>query len=170
MPTASTTAAKPTAKISAKNLTSPSPTRAPSHGKAPVPPATSLTKVGSCQVFPPNNPWNENISKLPVNPNSAEYIASINSTKQFLHPDFGSNLSYGIPYAVVPRSQPKVPIHFTAYGDQSDKGPYPIPSGAPVTFMASRNRLTSACRWRCCVARATLRASSVESIGLVMKS
>ncbi|MGH2851524.1 MAG: hypothetical protein ACRDLP_13000, partial [Solirubrobacteraceae bacterium] len=31
-----------------------------------------------------------------------------------------------------PATEPKVPIHFTAYGYQSDKGPYPIPSGAPV--------------------------------------
>ena len=25
-----------------------------------------------------------------------------------------------------------MPIHFTAYGDQSNKGPYPIPRGAPI--------------------------------------
>ena len=87
--------------------------------------------TGGCEVFPPSNPWNENISKLPVSPRSDAYIASIGASG-FLHPDFGSNLTYGIPYAVVPRSQPKVPIHFTAYGDESDKGPYPIPPGAPV--------------------------------------
>ena len=33
---------------------------------------------------------------------------------------------------MVPASQPKVAIHFTAYGDQSDPGPYPIPPGAPI--------------------------------------
>ena len=65
-----------------------------------------------------------------MSPLSSAYIASIGTGD--LHPDFGSNLTYGIPYAVVPASQPKVPIHFTAYGDQSDKGPYPIPPGAPV--------------------------------------
>jgi len=32
----------------------------------------------------------------------------------------------------VPADQPKVKVHFTAYGDQSDPGPYPIPPGAPV--------------------------------------
>ena len=89
------------------------------------------TGTGGCPVFPPNNPWHENISKLPVSPLSSEYIASIGAS-DFLHPDFGSNLTYGIPYAVVPATQPKVPIHFTAYGDQSNKGPYPIPPGAPV--------------------------------------
>ncbi|HEX4035959.1 MAG TPA: hypothetical protein VHX66_16070 [Solirubrobacteraceae bacterium] len=92
--------------------------------------------TGGCRVFPANNPWHENISKLPVSPMSDAYIASIGATLD-LHPDFGSNLTYGIPYAVVPASQPKVAIHFTAYGDQSDKGPYPIPPGAPVEGGAS---------------------------------
>ena len=89
------------------------------------------TATGGCPVFPASNPWHENISKLPVSPLSGAYIASIGASG-FLHPDFGSNLTYGIPYAVVAQSQAKVPIHFTAYGSQSDKGPYPIPPGAPV--------------------------------------
>jgi hypothetical protein len=87
--------------------------------------------TGHCAVFPADNPWHENVSKLPVSPRSSAYTASIGVTVD-LHPDFGSNLTYGIPYAVVPRTQKKVPIHFTADGDQSDKGPYPIPPGAPV--------------------------------------
>lgn len=49
-----------------------------------------------------------------------------------LHPDFGSDPSYGIPYVVVPAGQPKVPITFTAYGDESDPGPYPVPPNAPI--------------------------------------
>ena len=89
------------------------------------------TGTGGCRVFPANNAWHENVSKLPVSPLSSAYIASIGAGLN-LHPDFGSNLTYGIPYAVVPATQPKVAIHFTAYGDQSDKGPYPIPAGAPV--------------------------------------
>ena len=31
-----------------------------------------------------------------------------------------------------PSTQPKVPIHYTAYGDESDPGPFPIPANAPV--------------------------------------
>jgi hypothetical protein len=142
IPTASTTSANPKTAIPVKGLTTPSPTRAPSRGGAPAPPAaTSLTKIGGCQVFPPNNPWNENVSKLPVNPNSAEYIASIDSTKQFLHPDFGSNPTYGIPYTVVPKSQPFVPITFDAYGDESNPGPYPVPLNAPVESGSDRHVL-----------------------------
>lgn len=83
-------------------------------------------------MFPSNNPWNENVANLPVSPMSATYIASIDSTSQFLHPDFGSNPTYGIPYTVVPASQKFVPISFNAYGDQSNPGPYPVPLNAPV--------------------------------------
>ena len=32
----------------------------------------------------------------------------------------------------MPGTQPKVPISFTDYGDESDPGPYPIPPDAPV--------------------------------------
>jgi hypothetical protein len=38
----------------------------------------------------------------------------------------------GIPYVIVDRNQPKVPVEFTEYGDESDPGPYPIPLDAPV--------------------------------------
>jgi hypothetical protein len=53
-----------------------------------------------------------------------------------LHPDFGAGLyqgsSIGIPYQVVHAAQPFVDINFTAYGDESDPGPMPIPSNAPI--------------------------------------
>jgi len=88
--------------------------------------------IDGCQVFPSDNPWNTDISGYPVDPNSANYLASMNASTKNLHPDFGSNPTYGIPYITVPGSQPKVPINFTLYGDQSDPGPYPFPSNAPV--------------------------------------
>lgn len=98
--------------------------------------------IGNCPVFPADNPWNQVVSSLPVHPNSANYIASINSTKQYLHADFGSDPTYGIPYVLVNGSQPKVPITFTAYGDESDPGPYPVPSNAPVEAGGDRHVLT----------------------------
>ena len=33
---------------------------------------------------------------------------------------------------MVGAGQRKLPIHYTAYGDESDPGPFPIPKGAPV--------------------------------------
>ena len=84
-----------------------------------------------CQVFPADNPLNEEIASAPVSPNSASYIASIGLTAH-LHPDFGTNPTYGIPYTVVGPAQAKVPIRFTEFPEESDPGPYPVPRDAPV--------------------------------------
>jgi hypothetical protein len=85
----------------------------------------------SCPIFPASNSLNQEIAHAPVDPNSAAYIASIGLTGH-LHPDFGTNPSYGIPYTVVGPHQPKVPIKFTEYGEESNPGPYPVPANAPV--------------------------------------
>jgi hypothetical protein len=85
-------------------------------------------------VLPADNPWNQDISNAPVDPNSATLIASI-GLNTGLHPDFGTiwnGAPNGIPYQVVSGAQLKVPITFTAYGDESDPGPYPIPANAPI--------------------------------------
>jgi hypothetical protein len=84
-----------------------------------------------CPILPASNALNRDISRAPVDPNSANYIASI-GLGGYLHPDFGTNRSYGIPYAVVGSRQPKVPITFTEFGEESEPGPYPIPPNAPV--------------------------------------
>ncbi len=103
--------------------------------------------LGACQVFPdppaslspraPSLPsqaaWNQDISKAPRDPRSAAYISYIDANGgDRLHPDFGSPRPYGFPFAVVGLGQRKLPVNYTAYGDESDRGPFPIPSGAPV--------------------------------------
>lgn len=89
--------------------------------------------LGGCAIFPPDNPWNTDISTYPVHPNSANFINDISANGDlFLHADFGEFDGYGIPYVVVPGTQPLVPINFGLYGDESDPGPYPIPPDAPV--------------------------------------
>src|SRR5580704_11864076 len=84
--------------------------------------------------FPADNLWNQNIFNSQVDPNSGAIINFIGSSTP-LHPDFGAGLydgqTIGIPYIVVTGS-PFVTIHFTAYGDESDPGPMPIPSNAPI--------------------------------------
>jgi hypothetical protein len=98
--------------------------------------------VGGCQVFPSNNAWNQDISALPVHPNSANYIASFNSgNNDYLHADFGGGGEYGIPFLVVPQNEPMIPIDFVAYGDESDPGPYPIPLNAPIEGGSDRHTL-----------------------------
>jgi hypothetical protein len=89
--------------------------------------------VGGCAVLPSDNPWNTDISKRPVSARSAAYIAEINgSGGTMLHPDFGSNRAYGIPYLVVKQHTARQRIAYTAYGDESDPGPFPIPPTAPI--------------------------------------
>lgn len=101
---------------------------------------TAGARVGNCPIFPADNPWNWDVSGLPVHPNSDNFIASINSGgSQYLHADFGSNPDYGIPYVVVGADQPFVPITFTDYGDESDPGPYPIPADAPIEAGGDRH-------------------------------
>jgi hypothetical protein len=91
-------------------------------------------------LLPADNPWNTPVDSLPLDANSARYIARM-SPSTGLHPDFGTvweGARIGIPYIVVPGTQPKVPIHFTAYGAESDPGPYPLPFDAPVEGAGGR--------------------------------
>ena len=101
-----------------------------SHGGAPSLAGSPPREYG-CPILPASNPLNQDISHAPVDPRSAAYIASIGLTAH-LHPDFGTDPSYGIPYAVVGPRQPRVPITFTEFGEESNPGPYPIPPDAPV--------------------------------------
>lgn len=101
---------------------------------------SSAPKVGACQIYPSNNPWNQDISALSVNAKSSTYLNSIGLTKT-LHPDFGETPEYGIPFNIVDTSQPKVPITFTAYGSESDPGPYPVPSNAKAEAASDRHVL-----------------------------
>jgi hypothetical protein len=99
-----------------------------------------LADAENIAIFPTDNPWNQDVSGSLVDPNSAQIIANFSSSK--LKADFGSglwdNAPIGIPYTVVCGSQPKVPVTFRAnsydgdYGSESDPGPYPIPSNAPI--------------------------------------
>lgn len=89
--------------------------------------------IGSCQVFPSDNPWNQDVSALPLHPRSSQMIARIQAIGgDNLHADFGENPNYGIPYVVVDADQPRVPITYDADGDESDPGPFPIPLDARV--------------------------------------
>ncbi|MBE2199711.1 MAG: hypothetical protein IAE79_13940 [Anaerolinea sp.] len=90
-----------------------------------------------CSLFPADNIWNARVDNLPIHARSADYIASIGANDT-LHPDFGagvwppgSNSPIGIPYVIVPGSQPPVNVTFL-YDDESDPGPYPIPPDALI--------------------------------------
>src|SRR5262249_55864968 len=81
--------------------------------------------LAALQVFPPDNPWNEDISKLPVHPISKKMIAGIGADKR---------LAYNLDmcFILVPPDQKKLQLKLISYPDDSDKGPYPIPDDAPT--------------------------------------
>lgn len=94
----------------------------------------SSTDLHGVQVFPPDDPWNQDIASSPVDANSAAIVNFIGPNKP-LHPDFGTvydGAPSGIPFIVVGKDQPKIPVRFDEYGQESDTGPYPIPLDAPI--------------------------------------
>jgi hypothetical protein len=95
--------------------------------------AGSLAASG-CPLFPSQSVWHADVSRLPVHARSGTWMASMGRAAP-LHADFGSGTwnggLIGMPFTVVPASQPKVPVHFT-YAGESDPGPYPIPADAPI--------------------------------------
>jgi len=97
-------------------------------------PSGSPSAAAGCGTFPADNVWHADVSRLPVNPNSAAWVASMGADRG-AHPDFGSGTvdgaPFGIPVTAVPAGQAKVPVTFE-YGDESDPGPYPIPAKALV--------------------------------------
>ncbi len=111
------------------------------HGVAPaagIGPVQGGVPPAPLPVFPPDNWWNVEVSNAPVDPNSAAFINFIGATRK-LHPDLGGTVStgsadiYGMPYAVVDGTQPRLVVDFVWYGDESDgEGVpfYPIPSQA----------------------------------------
>src|SRR5437763_1974064 len=81
--------------------------------------------LAALQVFPPDNPWNEDVSKLPVHPVSAKMIAGIGAEKRLA---FNLDMSF----ILVPPDQKRVPVKILMYPAESDPGPYPVPDNAPI--------------------------------------
>jgi hypothetical protein len=96
---------------------------------APVPGTT-------CDVFPADNAWHLNVSRMPVHRKSDVWKKAMHAGTTNLHPDFGPP-SYGIPYDVVGGGHAKVAVDFT-YADESDPGPYPF--GPDITIEGGSDR------------------------------
>jgi hypothetical protein len=83
------------------------------------------TILSNVQVFPRDNPWNQAVSGWPLHPNSKRIVASAGLEKPLRYnPDMG--------FILVPPDQTRVEVKLIGYPDESDKGPYPVPSGAPI--------------------------------------
>ncbi|HET9849995.1 MAG TPA: hypothetical protein VFR68_15775 [Candidatus Dormibacteraeota bacterium] len=100
---------------------------------ASAPPSTN------CQVFPADNVWNTDISKLPVHSQSAQWLNSMAAATTNLHPDFGAP-PYGFPYNIVDNTHPTVSVSFT-YASESDPGPYPLGADTAIENGSDRHAL-----------------------------
>jgi hypothetical protein len=86
--------------------------------------------ISAMQIFPVNNPWNEDISRRPLLTNSPAMInqitAELASSRRTVRAFFEMN------FVLVPDTQPLIPISFFNYPDESDPSPYPIPANLPI--------------------------------------
>jgi len=87
--------------------------------------AEADTILAAFPVFPKNNPWNEDISKRPVHPDSDRFIASAGKDKNV-------RVNFDMAFVLVPPNQPKVEVKLGGAAAESDKGPYPVPDNAPI--------------------------------------
>src|ERR1043165_909553 len=96
---------------------------------AALPGGKALAALLNSNLFPADNPWNQNISQAPVATNSVAIMTNIIGRygNGRFHPDVGqdarsaSNPLYGIPYNVVHgNSTAKVHVVVDDYADESD--------------------------------------------------
>jgi hypothetical protein len=83
----------------------------------------------TCTMFPADNYWHADVSRLKVNPRSAQWKSHMSPTRK-LHPDFGPSygaqpVPYGIPLTVVASTHAKVAVTFT-YAAESNRIGYPL--------------------------------------------
>ncbi|MFO0790531.1 MAG: hypothetical protein U0805_13835 [Pirellulales bacterium] len=79
----------------------------------------------SVKFFPADSPWNTKVNEWPVAKNSDTLIESIGADKPLRYnPDMS--------FIIVPSNQPKVAVEIDEMGEESDKGPYPVPVNTPI--------------------------------------
>jgi len=101
--------------------------------------------IGPCRIFPPDNPWNRDISGDPVDTNAMSQVFPNMATTSPIHPDWGDFGSggTGIPFNVSQATPVPVTVGDT---QNSDSLPctggggaycYPIPAGAVTSPQAT---------------------------------
>jgi len=136
--TVTQTATRPAQTAAASSTTrgstaTPAPTAPPTTSAKPPAPVASGADVLSgtkCQIFPNDNAWHSDISKLPLAKQGAAWLASMGAASRTLHPDFGPSygeapVPYGIPITIAPAGTKRVPVRFD-YDAESDRIAYPL--------------------------------------------
>ena len=114
-------------------------------GPAPTTDAGPMPRpmIAGCAIFPADNPWNQDVTTLPLHPRAAEIGSRMNRTRA-LHADWGnwSVDHYGIPWTSGAGAPALTLTITTAWGaGETDPLPcpggggmfcYPIPSTSPI--------------------------------------
>ena len=86
-------------------------------------------QLSGCSVFPSNNYWNRDVSRLPVHARSAQWLAHMSPGRK-LHPDFGPSYGdgpdYGIPVTFVGSNHARVDPVFEYADESNHRGGYPL--------------------------------------------
>jgi hypothetical protein len=118
----------------ASSPSAPGSTRTASATAGPTVAPTKAAGTAACTIFPADNVWHADVSRLPVLRDSAAYVASIGASRG-VHADFGAGLweggPIGIPITAVPAGQAGVKVSFE-YASESDRVAYPIPRNAKI--------------------------------------
>ena len=80
-----------------------------------------------CPFFPPDNIWNRRVQDVPLDANSANYIANMGPNDK-LHADFGGGGGYR--YSLTNGTESNNDMTFE--GSEVDPGPYRIPDSASI--------------------------------------
>jgi len=121
-----TSAADPGVKIDAERLTRIRAAKMPKVEKViefDTPEADAV--LAALEVFPPDNPWNLIVDEWPVHPNSKAILATIGPAKPLRY-----NADMG--FVIVPPGQKTQQLLSVEYKDESDAGPFPIPTSLPI--------------------------------------
>jgi hypothetical protein len=102
--------------------------------------------LATMQIFPVTNPWNEDVSRLPVLTNSSAIIAQIMAD---LKPSrLTLQLFQEMNFVLAPDNQPLVPIDFVLYPGDSDPGPYPVPANMPIEGWPTQTGALTLQQWQ----------------------
>lgn len=103
--------------------------------QSPAAPQLGGSLPSPLPLFPADHWWNADVSQAPLEPNGQRFITFINNNNNTaprrLHPDWGAEAYYGIPFIVVDGTQPLVQPVFD-YADESDPGAPGRPAGYPI--------------------------------------
>ena len=91
--------------------------------------------LGGARLLPDDSPWHKDISKEPVDPqfgaDPRPHRHGQDAARRLRHRVGGRSDRHPL-HRRARSTQPKVPVAFNDYADESDPGPYPIPPNAPI--------------------------------------